>query len=115
MERLFFIVDGSNVAYFKRNDEKRPKISNIFKMRSYLEEFKVSQKIEYEIVIDAPLIYCIDDRKTLEQEYLIGNVTKCPQGQKADEYIVQFFNIHPANTYIISNDNFRGYNLQGSK
>ncbi len=114
MDTIHLIVDGSNIAYFKRNTRGRPQFSNIEVMRKYLEQLKTAYSIKYEILIDATLGYRIDDWNRLEQEYKAGNILKCPQGLKADEFIIQYFNAHPENTYIISNDNFKEYTLFGA-
>ena len=104
------IVDGSNGAFFRRSHNKKAKIENLKIIIKYLEKLKKKYSIDYEIITDANLKYCIDKKSELEKLYKKGKVIQCPCGMKADDFIFEYYRRHSENTMILSNDNFSEYN-----
>jgi len=109
-KRIEILVDGSNIAFFLRNDRKNAKLSTLESLISYLENRKKTYDIEYQIITDASLKYRIDDNPKLEEYYKHGKIVECPRGVKADDFIIEYANRYPDSTIIISNDSFREYN-----
>ncbi|MFX0099751.1 MAG: hypothetical protein ACFFCS_09220 [Candidatus Hodarchaeota archaeon] len=112
MKLYHIIVDGSNVAFSKRNDRKKAILGNLEILIRYLAELKKKYPIEYEIITDATLKYRIDEPEKLEEYYKTGVISECPSHVKADEFIVDYMQIYPDRTLVISNDNFSEYNLE---
>ena len=106
MENIKIIVDGSNVAFFKRNNNKKAKLENLEILISFLEDLSAKIPINYEIITDASLRYRIDNKSELENLYNTGKLLQCPSKIQADEFLLEFFKLHPEETVIISNDNF---------
>ncbi|NMC07414.1 MAG: hypothetical protein GYA24_19520 [Candidatus Lokiarchaeota archaeon] len=105
------IVDGSNIANSVKNERKKAKLRNLILLMQYLDEIGSSYPIEYEILVDATLQYTIDDRAALEELIKRGRIHQCPAGRKADEYILEFYQMESQSTIIISNDRFKDYNF----
>ena len=100
MPNRIAVVDGANIAYSERSQKGDPKVSNIVSVRAAL------QKKGYEplIIVDASLVYEIDDRPQLEA--LINDQIVRPAPASTDAY---YFVISCAdeNTALInSNDQF---------
>ncbi|MHA1294790.1 MAG: NYN domain-containing protein [Promethearchaeota archaeon] len=106
MEKIKIIVDGSNVAFFKRNNNKKAKLKNLEILLSFLEDLSAKLPIQYEIITDASLKYRIDNKSGLENLYKTGKFLQCPSKIQADKFILEFFKLYPEGTVIISNDNF---------
>lgn len=111
MDILYIIVDGSNIALSRRTKKKRAKFHNLELIIGLLRKLEESRQIGWEIVIDANLRHRIDNKEALEKLIKTGVITQCPKKIKADEFIIEFFNRHPENTIIISNDCFDEYNV----
>ena len=99
-------IDGSNVAYSRFNELKKPILSDILLIYDYLInnlEFK-HEKIH--CICDPTLKYYID--KPIEYQALIreGVIIEAPK--VADEFILGFAFKHDF-CFIISNDRFRNY------
>jgi len=99
-------IDGSNVAYSRFNELKKPILSDILLIYDYLInnlEFKL-EKIH--CICDPTLKYYID--KPIEYQALIreGVIIEAPK--VADEFILGFAFKHDF-CFIISNDRFRNY------
>ena len=62
MPKRIAVVDGANIAYVERSRQGDPKISNLLAVRAALEK----KGYEPLIIVDASLIYRIDDRPQLE-------------------------------------------------
>jgi len=111
MERkIEILVDGSNIAFFLRDERKKAKLSTLKLLILYLEEIKKMYAIEYQIITDASLKYRIDDKHKLEEYYRRGKIVECPKGVKADYFTIEYANRYPDSTIIISNDGFKEYN-----
>ena len=111
MDKLYIMVDGSNVALSRRTNKKKAKFHNLELIIELLRKLEKIHSIEWEIVVDASLRHRIDDKNALEKLIKIGIITQCPKCIKADEFIIEFFKRHPENTVIISNDFFDEYNI----
>ncbi len=106
MEEVKIIVDGSNVAFFKRNPNKKAMLKNLEIVISFLEGLSTKFPIKYEIITDASLSHRIDNKTGLDNLYRTGKILQCPSKIQADEFLLEFFKQHPEETLIISNDNF---------
>ena len=97
------VVDASNVAHHKKNENGQPQMSNILAAVKALEE----SEDEFVIIADASLRHDIDDKekflKLLESE----NVEEVPAGNDADHFILDIATRERAK--ILSNDKFRDY------
>ncbi|MDO5823076.1 Zc3h12a-like ribonuclease [Methanobrevibacter sp.] len=97
------VVDASNVAYYIKNENGQPQMSNILAAVKALEE----GEDEFVIIADASLRHDIDDKdkflKLLENE----NVEEVPAGNDADHFILGIAVREKAK--ILSNDKFRDY------
>ena len=109
MDKFYLIVDGSNVAFYKRTAKKKAKFANLEIIKKFLENISKEFPIFWEILVDASLQYRIDDRDALEKSIKKGKISQCPDKIEADNFILEFHNRHPQNTLIISNDNFKEY------
>ena len=113
--QIHVLVDGSNIAFFVRNDRKKAKLRTLELLIFYLENIRKSSAIGYQIITDASLKYRIDDEKKLEEYYKCGKMIECPKGVKADEFIIEYSNRYPESTIIISNDCFKEYDTNKNK
>ncbi|MHA1147589.1 MAG: NYN domain-containing protein [Promethearchaeota archaeon] len=106
MVKLNIIVDGSNVAFFKRDNKKKARLKNLEILLSFLEDLSAKLPIKYEVIIDASLRYRIDNKPELENLCNTGKILQCPSKIQADVFLLEYFKHHPEETVIISNDNF---------
>ena len=115
MDKVYIIVDGSNIAFYKRTHKKKAKYKNLEIVKEYLQDLSKKSPICWEIVIDASLRHMIDDKDALERAIKKGLIIQCPDNIEADKFILEFFSLHPENTLIISNDNFKKYKIDNLK
>jgi len=115
MDKVYIIVDGSNIAYYKRTHKKKAKYKNLEIVKEFLQDLSINFPICWEIVIDASLRYMIDDKDALERAIKKGLIIQCPGNIEADIFILDFFSRHPKDTAIISNDNFKKYKIDNLK
>ena len=80
-------------------------------LKNFLLDLSKKFPIRWEIVIDASLRYMIDNKSALESAIKKGLIIQCPDKIEADKFILEFFSRHPKDTIIISNDNFKKYNI----
>lgn len=111
LDGYFIIIDGANVAYSRRDHDKRAMITNIDLFIQYLKELKSKYSVEYEIITDANLKYRIDDKNRLDEYYKRGIINECPASVKADIFIIEYYSLEPEKTIIISNDGFADYSF----
>ena len=111
MDKVYIIVDGSNIAFYKRTHKKTAKYNNLEIVKNFLLDLSKKFPIRWEIVIDASLRYAIDDKVALKRAIKKGVIIQCPENIKADQFILEFFSRHPKETLIITNDNFKEYNM----
>ena len=97
------IIDASNVAHSRKNDEDRPCIDNILAAVEELE------KLGYEpvIIADASLRHEIDDKERFKKLLDEGRFQQVPSGTNADHFILKMAEEEDAK--ILSNDIFREY------
>lgn len=105
----FIIVDGSNVANFKKNSKKKAKFSNLNVLQNYFMQLQNKFNFSYEIINDATLRYTIDKEDKLEKAYHHGTFIQSPKGIKTDEFLIEFYLNNSRDTIIISNDEFSNY------
>ena len=101
--REVVIIDGANVAYEERSAGGKPKLSNLLKVRSELEE----RGFEAVILVDASLKYDIDDQSQLENLVRSQQVRQVPAGTDADYFIIQLAEQFDAR--VVTNDRYRDY------
>ncbi|MHC1590843.1 MAG: NYN domain-containing protein [Candidatus Helarchaeales archaeon] len=111
MNEYIIIVDGSNVAFCHKNDKNKAMLSNLELLIEFLENLEGQYRLNHEIIIDASLKYRIDRRSKLEKYLRQGKINESPAGTQADQFILEYYNMEPSRTIIISNDNFRDYNF----
>ena len=109
MDKVYIIVDGSNIAFYKRTHNKKAKYNNLEIVKDFLKDLSKKVPICWETIIDASLRHRIDDKDALEKDIKKGLIIQCPDKIEADRFILEFFSRHPENTLIISNDNFKEY------
>ena len=99
-------IDGSNIAYFRHDKQKKPLLSDILLLYDYLVNSLEFKKENIYCICDPTLKYYID--KPIEYETLIKEsiITEAPK--VADEFILSFALKHDF-CFIISNDRFRNY------
>lgn len=107
------IVDGSNIAFFRRNNDKKAMFYNLEIIIRYLNELKTQFPVNFLIVVDASLYHNIDDISKYNEAYGRGEIVQCPSGNPADIFILEYAHKHRENTVIISNDNFSEYDTSG--
>jgi hypothetical protein len=111
MDKVYIIVDGSNIAFYKRTHNKKAKYNNLAIVKDFLKDLSKKFPICWETIIDASLRHRIDDKDSLEKDIKKGLIAQCPDKIEADKFILEFFSRHPENTLIISNDNFKEYKI----
>ena len=97
------VMDGANIAYIEKTHGGAPKMANIVAVRSVLEE----NGYEPIIIVDASLIYEIDDRPQLEALIERQAVRQVPAETDADFFIIEMAEEFDA--LLISNDSFKPY------
>ena len=97
------VVDASNVAHYKKNENSKPQMANILAAVKALEE----SEDEFVIIADASLRHEIDDKAQFEKLLESGNVEEVPPGNDADHFILDIATREKAK--ILSNDKFRDY------
>jgi hypothetical protein len=103
MSKKTAVVDGANIAYIEKSQKGDPKVTNILAVSSALEK----KGFEPLVIVDASLIYKIDDRTQLE--VLIRNqaVRQAPAGTDADYFIIQ--TAEKLHAIVVSNDEYQPY------
>ena len=112
MRKTKIIIDGSNIAFASRNQQKQPKFQNLKIIIDFLESITKDFPIEFKIIIDASLRHQIDSKTKLEQLERVGKIIQTPCNHTADEFIIEYALRHPEETIIISNDRFSEYNTE---
>lgn len=97
------VIDASNVAYFSKNNNNQPQMSNILAAVRALEE----SEDEFVIIADASLRHEIDDKVKFEELLNNDNVEEVPPGNDADHFILDI--AEKENAKVLSNDKFRDY------
>jgi len=99
-------IDGSNIAYSRYNQHKKPILSDILIVYDYLRNTLEFKKENIHCICDPALKYYID--KPIEYQVLIkeGVIIEAPK--VAGEFILSFAIKHDF-CFIISNDRFRNY------
>jgi len=109
LDKIYIIVDGSNIAFSKRTQKKKAKFQNLETINKYLSTLKKLFPIKWEIIVDASLRHYIDNKEKLEHAINTGKIIQGPSKAESDEFFLEYFKRHPENTLIISNDNFEDY------
>lgn len=109
MAAYHLIVDGSNVANSCKNERKKACFRALELVIAYLDELAATHPVDFEVLVDASLQYHIDDRVALDDLLQRGRVKQCPAGRRADDFIIEFYNMEPQATIIVSNDRFRDH------
>lgn len=99
-------IDGSNVAYSRFNQFKKPILSDILLVFNHLIEELGFKKEKIYCICDPSLKYNID--KLNEYEALLRERLIIESPKIADEFILSFTLKHDF-CFIISNDKFRNY------
>ena len=97
------IVDASNVAHFKKNENSEPMLTNIIAAVETLE----ARDYEYEIIADASLAHDIDNKDDYNLLLEEKSIEEVPIGNNADHFILNLAEEEHAK--ILSNDKFRDF------
>jgi hypothetical protein len=97
------VVDGANVAYIEKSKAGAAKVSNILAVRSAL----VDKGYETLIIVDASLVYEIDDRPQLEALIDDQVIRQVPAETDADFFIL--VTAKELEAIVISNDEYEPY------
>jgi hypothetical protein len=100
------VVDGANIAYIEKSEKGEPKVSNLVAVRNTLEQ----QGFTPIIIVDASLIYKVDDRKQLDALIDKGQIRQAPAETDADYFVLEVAG--ESDGYVISNDRFEPYRDQ---
>lgn len=100
----YIVIDGSNIAFEERNENNKPKLSNILNLREKLEKLGI---IQYRIICDDSLYYCIDERDNYANYINKKEIIVPPKNIKADVYILQL--AFENDGLIISKDKYKEY------
>ena len=110
MSKRVAVVDGANIVYIEKSNQGDPRISNILSVRSLLNE----KGYEPIIIVDANLLYEIDDWTQLESLIDEKIVWQVPAKTSADYFVIA--TAERLNGLVISNDLYQSYldNTHGS-
>ncbi|MCC7553401.1 MAG: Zc3h12a-like ribonuclease [Methanobacteriaceae archaeon] len=97
------VIDGSNLAHYKKNKDSKPQLSNILAAVDALEK----NGDEFVIIVDASLRHEIDDKLQFEKLLESENVEQVESGNNADHFIFEL--AEKENAKILSNDKFRDF------
>ncbi|WP_409200866.1 NYN domain-containing protein [Methanobrevibacter sp. DSM 116169] len=97
------VIDGSNVAHYKKNKDSKPQLSNILAAVDALEK----KGDEFVIIVDASLRHEIDEKEEFEKLLESENVEQVEAGNNADHFIFEL--AEKENAKILSNDKFRDF------
>jgi len=97
------IIDGSNVAHYKKNKDHEPQLSNILAAVDMLEK----KGDEFVVIVDASLRHDIDNKEEFKELLENENVEQVESGNNADHFIVEL--AEKENAKILSNDKFRDF------
>ena len=97
------VVDGANVAYIEQTQDGKPKMSNLVAVREALEQ-KGFNPI---IIVDASLIYEIDDPDQLQAFLDNQRIHQAPADTEADYFVLK--TAEEEDAQVVSNDRFEEY------
>lgn len=103
MANKIAVVDGANIAYIEQSHKGDPKVSSILAVRTAL----AKRGYEPIIIVDASLIYEIDDKPQLEALIQDQAVRQVPAGTDADYFVIETAEEYKA--IIVSNDQYEPY------
>ena len=97
------IVDASNVAHFRKNENDEPMLANILAAVDALE----AKNDEFMVIADASLSHDIDNKEDYHKLVADESIEEVPTGNNADHYILKI--AEENNARILSNDKFRDF------
>jgi hypothetical protein len=103
MSKRIAVVDGANIAHIEKSNQGDPRVSNILSVHSLLKE----KGYEPIIIVDASLLYEIDDRTQLESLIDEKIVWQVPAETSADYFVIE--TAERLNGLVISNDRYQSY------
>jgi hypothetical protein len=103
MNKKYAVIDGANIAYIEESQKRDPKVANVLAVRLAVEK----KGYEPIVIIDASLIYKIDDRQQLEKMIDDQEVHQAPAETDADYFVIKTAEDYHA--IIISNDRYEPY------
>ena len=111
MDQILVLFDGSNqITRRNGNGEKVAEKVKLQAVQKYSEDLKRKYRIINPIIfIDNSLPRYIDNPEWLWKQINSWKIIKCEKGHEADEYLIDFLQIAPLKTIIISNDQFRNH------
>ena len=85
MPKRIAVVDGANIAYAERSEKGDSKISNLLAVRATLEQ----KGYETVMIVDASLLYEIDDRPQLEALIDSQAIRQAPAKTDSDYFVIE--------------------------
>lgn len=106
------LADGSNIAFFNPTSKRKGRYQNLKILRETLEIKKNELPFKYQIMVDATLLHRIDNKDALKKAIKTGVISQCPNNTSADFFLMEYHKRHEGKVIIISNDNFREYEVK---
>jgi hypothetical protein len=107
------LVDIANLSFPTTSDRqagRRASYQNVRSVKVFFGKLKKRYPcISYFCLADSSLIHMIDEPFELERDFQKCAVLECPAGLEADDFLLEFLNMHPDDTIIVSNDLFRDH------
>jgi hypothetical protein len=103
MAKKLAVIDGANIAYEEKSKDGAPKVSNILAVRTALEE----KGYEPLVIVDASLIYKIDDPQQFEALIEDQAVRQVPAETDGDYFVIE--TTENGDAVIVSNDEYEPY------
>ncbi|OWT32604.1 Zc3h12a-like ribonuclease [Methanobrevibacter sp. 87.7] len=97
------IVDASNVAHFKKDENSKPMLNNILAAVESLE----AKGDEFVVIADASLAHDIDNPEEYNKLVADELIEEVPSGNNADHFILKL--AEEENAKVLSNDKFRDF------
>lgn len=97
------VVDGANVAYVEKTNDGKPKVANLTRVQHALED----EGFDPIIIVDASLVYEVDDREQLESLLDQQVIRQAPAETDADFFVLQTAEDYKAQ--VVTNDQYEDY------
>jgi Zc3h12a-like Ribonuclease NYN domain len=103
---LIAIVDGSNIAYFKRS---KPSYHHLLEGLESLKRWSELSGYTFTVVADANFPHVVLEHEKTELRHAINRseIELVPSGSEADKWILKYARRHDA--VVISNDRYQKY------
>lgn len=103
MSKQMIVVDGANAAYAEKTDDGKPKVSNLVALYDELQD----EGYDPVIIVDASLVYEVDDRQQMEGLLDKQKLRQAPAETDADYFVLRTAVDHDAQ--VVTNDQYEDY------